>query len=243
MWVQNEIGTINPVQEIAEACFSRGVTFHTDATQALGRIPISLKDTKITYLSASAHKVYGPKGIGLLYHNENLISDVPPFFKGGGHESGLRSGTLATPLIAGFGKACEIISDPKVIEDETKRILALRQTLCDGLVKIFDDLKINTCFEQSVANYLHLSWNQFRLPRVFSHIAVSRGSACSSQKADWMSPTLISMGLTQEQISNSLRITLGRFTTLDDIHNTIEIFKNLKDRTQITSRGNYFAST
>jgi len=230
MWVQNEIGTINPIQEIAEVCFSNGVTFHTDATQALGRVPISLKNTKVTYLSASAHKIYGPKGIGLLYHNEDLVSDIPPLLKGGGHELGLRSGTLATPLIAGFGKACELIADPNVIHEEAQNISALRQFLLDGLTELFDDLKVNTCFDKSVASHLHLSWNHFKLPRVLSRLAVSRGSACSSQKTDWMSPTLVSMGLTQEQILNSIRISLGRFTTLDDIKETIGIFKNLKSR-------------
>lgn len=236
MWVQNEIGTINPIEEISSICAEQGVAFHTDATQALGRLPINVKKLNVTYMSASAHKIYGPKGIGFLYHNPDLTYQVPlsPLLRGGGHESGRRSGTLALPLIAGLAKACQLVTTASAIDQEMKRIATLRHQLLQGLIPLFDDLVVNTPLQRSVATHLHLSWQKFLLPKVMVKVAASRGSACSSQKANWMSPALLAMGVSPECIQNSLRLTLGRFTTEQDISVTLQAFSELKHRSQLT---------
>jgi cysteine desulfurase len=230
MWVQNEIGAINPIKEISEFCYQKGIEFHTDATQALGRLWLNVKDIPITFLSASAHKIYGPKGIGFLYHNSDLVTDLPPLLKGGGHESGRRSGTVPTPLIAGLGEACRLISTKEAVEEECERISRLRSQLAQGMLSIFDDLRINSDFEKCVSTHLHVSWRKFSLPKVIAKIAASRGSACSSHKMNWLNPTLQAIGLTFREIQNSLRLTLGRFTTEEDIQNALLVFEELKSR-------------
>ena len=137
-----------------------------------------LSELPITFLSASAHKIYGPKGIGLLYHNSHLISDLPPLLKGGGHENSRRSGTLAVPLIAAFGKACSLISNADDLKKEQNRLGILRDQLFKGLLEIFPNIKINTPLHKSVTSHLHISLQApFRLPKVLMKIAASRASA------------------------------------------------------------------
>jgi len=232
MWVQNEIGAINQIDEICKMCYQKGIPFHTDATQALGRVPLNIKKLPITFLSASAHKVYGPKGIGLLFCNQNLSSEITPFFRGGGHENGRRSGTLATPLIAGFGESCRLVADPGLTRIENERIAKLRHQLCLGLLRIFPDLKINTSFDHSVSTHLHVSWREFLLPKALAKIAASRGSACSSQRANWLSPTLTAIGLSSHESQNSIRLTLGRFTLETEIEEALINFEDLKYKVQ-----------
>jgi len=223
MLANNEIGTIAPLQEIGALCRQRGVVFHTDATQAVGKIPVNVGKMNIDLMSFSAHKMYGPKGIGALYVSRSQSHlDVVQQIDGGGHERGLRSGTLNVPAIVGFGKACEIAETE--MAGESARVGGLRDRLINGITSRIDDVSVNGHPTARLPNNANLAFahvNADRLMMDMKDIAVSTGSACSSASPE-ASHVLKAIGLSDESIQSSLRFGLGRFTTEEEVDYVIQ---------------------
>lgn len=223
MWVQNEIGSIFPIAQIGEICRDRSVYFLSDATQAIGKVPVDLKTTHVDLLSFSGHKLYGPKGIGFLYHrNRSPHVEIRPLIHGGGHELGERSGTLNVPGIIGLCRAIEI----GVAERESNTQLAseLRNSLWAGLKKQFPTARLNgPSFESQLrsAYNLNLTFPGQRVPEHIPHLAMSRGSACYSGKTS-TSHVLRAIGLSEPEAQNTLRLSLGRGLSSKDIDHAIE---------------------
>ena len=216
MHASNEIGTIEPIAEIGKICRERKVYFHTDASQSFGKIPIDVKKMNIDLLTASSHKIYGPKGAGLLYVREGIR--IVPLFHGGGQESGLRSSTVNLPAVVGFAKATEICKSE--MKTENARLTKLRNKLIKGILKI-DDAKLNGDPKNRLANNVNVSFpyieGESLIIQLDMHgIACSTGSACSSIKLE-PSYVLLAIGLKPAQAHGSLRISLGRFTTEKEI--------------------------
>lgn len=226
MWVNNEIGTVYPIQEIAELCSSQKIYFHSDATQALGKMDVNMKSSPVDLLSFSGHKIYAPKGVGALYiRSQNPRVSLSPLMTGGGQEKGLRSGTLNVPAIVGLGEACELAQ--KHMSTEIPRLKELQGLLWSELQKNFSGIRLNGHPTLRAPNNLNVTFAQ-KLPPEMSHIAVSRTSACMSGAAT-ASPTLLHLGLSEEEAHNTLRISLGRWTTPEDVKNLIlELKKALK---------------
>lgn len=222
MMANNEIGTIAPIEEIGAVCREAGVLFHTDATQAVGRIPVRVGSLNVDLMSFSAHKMYGPKGIGALYIRATRPkTDLVSQLDGGGHERGLRSGTLNVPAIVGFGKAAAIAGE--VMSTEMVRISVLRDRLEDGILSQIDDANINGDRNIRLPHNLNITlrgMNADRLIMEMKDIAVSTGSACSSSLAE-PSHVLKAIGLSDEAVLSSIRFGLGRFTTDEEIDYTI----------------------
>lgn len=226
MIANNEIHTINPIKEISRVCKERGIMFHVDAAQAIGKIKIDVKNLGVDMLSLSSHKFYGPKGIGILYI-KNGINDITlnPLLHGGKQEKGLRSGTLAVPLIVGLGFASKIsknIFDNE--ETELVRIKELTKKMFLGLKNNINEIKLNGVdLEDRLPGglsltfpYIDIGQLQFEVP----HICFSRSSACSSGHLDY-SYVLKAIGITPEQAVGTGRFCVGRFTTEEDIQETI----------------------
>ena len=223
MYANNEIGLIHPIKEIAAIAKKHNVLFHTDATQAAGKIPIDVQEEGIHLLSMSAHKMYGPKGVGALYvRRKNPRVKVTAQMDGGGHERGMRSGTLNVPGIVGFGKACEICMNE--MEEETKRISALRDKLETALMKT-EEAYINGSTQHRLPHVTNISFKYVEgeglLMGFNKDIAVSSGSACTSASLE-PSYVLKALGLGDDLAHSSLRFGLGRFTTEDQIDYTVE---------------------
>lgn len=219
----NEIGTIHPMQEIGEICRSKGVLFHTDAAQALGKIKMDVKGMNIDLMSMSAHKIYGPKGVGALYIcSKNPKVRLAAQIDGGGHERGFRSGTLNVPGIAGFGKACEIYKNET--DTESKMILGLREKLYSGIKKRLSGVYLNGHPDKRLPGNLNLSFEYAdadSLMMSMKDIAVSSGSACSSEEVK-PSHVLKAIGVKDELIRCSIRFGIGRFNTEEEIDYTID---------------------
>lgn len=218
MLANNEVGTINPIGEIAEICHARGVLVHCDAVQAIGRIPVSVHELGADLVSLSAHKLYGPKGVGALYIRP---SDRPirlePLLDGGGHERHLRSGTLPVPLIVGFGTACRLAHEN--LAEESKQIAALRDQLWRGLSERISGLTLNGDPHARLPGNLNVSFEGIdgeSLMRSLTEIAVSSGSACTTAEPE-PSHVLRAMGVSDSLSRASLRFGLGRFTTCEEI--------------------------
>lgn len=221
MAANNEIGVLQPVAEIGALCRARKVTFHTDAAQAVGKVPVDVEAMAVDLMSISAHKLYGPKGIGALYVRRRPRVRLEPLIDGGGQERGLRSGTLATPLCVGFGAACAIARAE--MADEATRLAGLRDRLLGGLRARLDGVRLNGDPARRLAGNLNLS---FDLPPgatgdegLVGHmegIAVSTGSACTSVAVE-PSYVLRALGVPDPLARASLRIGLGRFTTVADV--------------------------
>ncbi len=218
MWANNEIGTIAPLGEIAALCKARGILFHTDATQAAGRIPVDLRHVPADLVSFSAHKMYGPKGVGALYVRPRtpripLASQID----GGGHERGMRSGTLNVPGIVGFGKAAELAA--KEMAEENVRIADLRDRLVAGIQHHLGETFVNGHPVERLPHNASVTFPGRRadaLMMAMKDIAVSSGSACSSaQPGD--SHVLRAIGLSASESKETLRFGLGRFTTREEI--------------------------
>jgi cysteine desulfurase len=218
MAANNEVGTINPIAEIGGLCHERGVVFHTDAAQAVGKIPLDVRSGPVDLLSLSAHKFNGPKGIGALYVRRG---DPPirlePLFDGGGQERGVRSGTVAVPLVVGLGLAAELA----IIEraQEAIRLHDLRERLHQGIASRVPSVHLNGPRADRLPGNLNLSFAGVEgeaLMMAMRDVAVSSGSACSSSNPE-PSHVLLAMGLDEDRARASLRFGLGRFTTLDDI--------------------------
>ncbi len=222
MFVNNEIGVVQPIAEIGEICRERGIVFHVDAAQATGKVEIDLEKLKVDLMSFSAHKTYGPKGIGALYVRRKPRVRLEAQMHGGGHERGLRSGTLPTHQIVGMGEAFRIAKAE--MAEENRRIRKLRDKLLKGLTDI-DATYVNGDIEQRVPHNLNLSFNYVEgesLIMAVKDIAVSSGSACTSASLE-PSYVLRALGRNDELAHSSIRFTLGRFTTEEEIDYTIDL--------------------
>lgn len=224
MWVNNEIGVIQPIAEIGELCRSKGIIFHCDAAQATGKVKIDLEQVKVDLMSFSAHKTYGPKGIGALYVRRKPRVRLEAQMHGGGHERGMRSGTLAPHQIAGMGEAFRIAREE--MDEELQRIRNLRDRLAKGLGEI-EETYINGDMDLRVPHNLNVSFNYVEgesLIMAIKDIAVSSGSACTSASLE-PSYVLRALGRSDELAHSSIRFTIGRFTTEEDIDFTINLLK------------------
>ena len=218
MLANNEIGTIQPVGEIGRLCKERGVIFHTDATQAFGKLPIDVEAMGIDLLSCSAHKIYGPKGVGALYvRRKNPRVRCAPVLHGGGHERGMRSGTLNVPGIVGLGQAAELAREEMAAE--AQRLASYRQRLWDRISSQLDQVTLNGHPERHLPNLLNVSFAYVEgeaLMMGFNDIAVSSGSACTSASLE-PSYVLKALGVGEDLAHSSIRFSFGRFTTEEEI--------------------------
>jgi cysteine desulfurase len=224
MMVNNEIGVIQPIAEIGEICRARGVIFHCDAVQAAGKLPIDLATLKVDLLTITAHKMYGPKGIGALYVRRKPRVRIEPQIHGGGHERGFRSGTLATHQIVGFGEAARLAK--LEMAEDAKRIRALRDRLWRGLSSM-EAVVLNGDLERRIPGNLNVSFNYVEgesLIMAIKDIAVSSGSACTSASLE-PSYVLRALGRSDELAHSSIRFTLGRFTTEEEIDYAVNLVR------------------
>ncbi len=222
MLANNEIGTIHPVKEIGRIAKEKGVLFHCDATQGVGKIPVDVQAMGIDLMSFSAHKIYGPKGVGALYvRKKGPRVRLAPIIDGGGHERGMRSGTLPVPLIVGFGKACELCGQEMAAE--SVRLAALRDKLRDGILKVLDEVYLNGHPTERLPHNLNLSFAYVEgesLLMGVKEIALSSGSACTSATLE-PSYVLRALGVGSDLAHSSIRFGLGRFNTEEEIDYTI----------------------
>ncbi len=224
MLVNNEIGVIQPIAEIGEFCRSKGIIFHCDAAQATGKVHIDLEKTKVDLMTFTAHKTYGPKGIGALYVRRKPRVRLEAQMHGGGHERGLRSGTLPTHQIVGMGEAFRIAKEE--MDSEIVRIKALRDRLAEGLMEM-EEVYVNGDMEHRVPHNLNVSFNYVEgesLIMAIKDLAVSSGSACTSASLE-PSYVLRALGRSDELAHSSIRFTFGRFTTEEDVDFTIKLIK------------------
>jgi cysteine desulfurase len=224
MFVNNEIGVIQDVAAIGELCRARGIIFHCDAAQATGKVVVDLEQLKIDLMSMSAHKTYGPKGIGALYVRRKPRVRLEAQMHGGGHERGLRSGTLPTHQIVGMGEAFRLARLEMATENE--RIRMLRDRLHAGLSQI-EEIYVNGDIERRVPHNLNVSFNYVEgesLIMAIKEVAVSSGSACTSASLE-PSYVLRALGRSDELAHSSIRMTVGRFTTAEEIDFTIDLLK------------------
>ncbi|HTH44521.1 MAG TPA: IscS subfamily cysteine desulfurase [Oxalicibacterium sp.] len=225
MLVNNEIGVIQPIAEIGELCRSKGIIFHSDAAQATGKVKIDLENTKVDLMSFSAHKTYGPKGIGALYVRRKPRVRIEAQMHGGGHERGLRSGTLATHQIVGMGEAFRIAREE--MDEELSRVKGLRDRLAKGLMEM-EEVYINGDMAHRVPHNLNVSFNYVEgesLIMAIKDLAVSSGSACTSASLE-PSYVLRALGRSDELAHSSIRFTIGRFTTEEEVDFTIKLIKD-----------------
>jgi cysteine desulfurase len=220
MAANNEIGVLQPINEIGQACRERGVHFFTDATQALGKLPLDVQAGQIDLLCGSGHKVYGPKGVGMLYaRRSNPRVHMEPLIHGGGHEGGLRSGTLASPLIVGFGEAVEL--GCKEMKKESARLKELTQQMLAQLKEGIPDLKLNGHPEKRLPGNLNVSLGSVNAEAVVSglsdKISLSTGSACTSKEV-LPSHVLTELGLDEARLLSSIRISFGLQNSMQDVN-------------------------
>lgn len=227
MFGNNEVGTIEPIGELTKICHSKKIISHTDAVQALGKIPINVKELGVDLLSMSSHKINGPKGIGALYVKKSI--SLNPLIFGGGQESGLRSGTENVANIVGFGKACEIAKDN--LSKNIVLLKNLRNSLINQVKKQIPSVTLNGHPEKRLPNNTHFTFlgingEDLIIKLDENDIAASTGSACSvrTQKA---SHVLQSMKFSHEQITGSLRLTVGITNTMSDIDQAVRVLKNV----------------
>jgi cysteine desulfurase len=224
MFVNNEIGVIQDIPTIGELCREKGVIFHVDAAQATGKVAIDLQNLKVDLMSFSAHKTYGPKGIGALYIRRKPRIRIEAQMHGGGHERGFRSGTLATHQIVGMGEAFDLAYKEMAVENE--RVRVLRDRLLSGLSDIAE-IYVNGDMEHRVPHNLNVSFNYVEgesLIMAVKDLAVSSGSACTSASLE-PSYVLRALGRSDELAHSSIRFTIGRFTTEADIDFTVSLMK------------------
>ena len=222
MHVNNEIGVIQDIKTIGDICRERKVLFHTDATQSVGKLPINLAELNVDLLSMSSHKLYGPKGIGALYVRRKPRVRLEAIIHGGGHERGMRSGTLPVHQIVGMGEAYRIAKEE--MADEMARLTALRDRLYNGL-KVIEETYVNGSMEHRIGSNLNISFNFVEgesLMMALRDIAVSSGSACTSASLE-PSYVLRALGRNDELAHSSIRFTLGRWTTEEEIDYTISL--------------------
>lgn len=223
MHANNEIGTIEPIEEIAELAGTKSIIFHTDAVQSAGKIPIDVKETGIDLLSISAHKIYGPKGVGALYVRKG--TRLEPIMHGGGHERGLRSSTENIPGIVGLGKAAELAE--RRMSEDTARLTSLRDQLVKETLSSIEESYLNGHPKKRLPNNAHFRFTGIEGEALILNldekgIAASTGSACSSKKL-LPSHVLMAIGLDEVQAHGSLRLTLGRENTKEDIEYVLQV--------------------
>ncbi len=229
MFANNEIGTIEPIKEIGEIAKTHDIIFHTDAVQAFGKIPIDVNEMNIDLLSASAHKLYGPKGVGMLYIRNKGVREgwgkfIEPIMYGGGHERDMRPSTVNVPGIAGFAKAAELAKEE--MEEEARRQIKLRDKIIKWVTENIEDSYLNGHPTKRLPNNVNLGFSYVEgesivLDLDMEGIATSTGSACSSKSLD-PSHVLLAIGLKPEEAHGSLRVTVGRFITEDDVNYFLE---------------------
>jgi cysteine desulfurase len=234
MYANNEIGTIEPIEEIGKIALENEITFHTDAVQAVTKIPIDVKKLHIDMLALSSHKIYGPKGIGALYIRNGV--KIQPIIHGGGHEKGMRSSTLNTPGIVGLGKACELAK--KRMTSDNTRMKTLRDKLIKDVLKI-EESYLNGHPEKRLVNNAHFRFTGIEGESLLlgldeQGIATSTGSACSSQKLQ-ASHVLLAIGLDPVQAHGSLRISLGRENTKEEITYVSKVLPQIVERLRTMS--------
>jgi cysteine desulfurase len=223
MLANNEVGTVNPVAEIGQVVKARGAVFHIDAVQGVGKIPFDVATTHADLVSLSAHKMYGPKGVGALYVRRKPRVRITPIIDGGGHERGMRSGTLNVPGIVGFGKAAELSAAE--MPEESKRLLALRERLRLGIEARVTDTVLNGSLEHRLPGSLNMSFAYVEgeaLMMALKDVAVSSGSACTSASLE-PSYVLRAMGVPVEMAHTSIRFGLGRFNTEEEVDYVIDL--------------------
>jgi cysteine desulfurase len=224
MFVNNEIGVIQDIPKIGEICRERGIIFHVDAAQATGKVAINLADLKVDLMSFSAHKTYGPKGVGALFVRRKPRIRIEAQIHGGGHERGMRSGTLATHQIVGMGEAFRIAREEMVAENE--HIRKLRDRLWSGLSEI-EEVYLNGDLTRRVPHNLNISFNYVEgesMLMALKDIAISSGSACTSASLE-PSYVLRALGRNDELAHSSIRFSVGRFTTEEEVDFTIKLIK------------------
>jgi cysteine desulfurase len=235
MFANNEIGTIQPVEEIGKFAKERGVLFHTDAVQAVGKIPVDVEKMGIDLLTCTAHKIYGPKGIGALYVRRKAPRvRIAAMIDGGGHERGTRSGTVPVPLAVGFGRAAEICHE--VMGEEGARLGKLRDTLQDRILSTVDETYLNGHPDKRLPHNLNLSFayveGESVLMGLNKEVALSSGSACTSSTLE-PSYVIAALGVGADLAHSSIRFGLHRFTTEEEVDQvadrTIEVVKRLRD--------------
>ena len=225
MHINNEIGVINDIEKIGDLCRENGVIFHVDAAQSAGKINIDLSTLKVDLMSFSAHKIYGPKGIGALYVRRRPRIRLQPLFHGGGQERGIRAGTLPTHQIVGMGEAFKIAMNEMV--DDHEKISSHRDTLWKGLNNM-EEIYVNGSVETGYPGIFNLSFNYVEgesLIMALKNIAVSSGSACTSASLE-PSYVLRALGRPDELAHSSIRFSFGRFTTEDEVNSTVELVKD-----------------
>lgn len=235
MHANNEIGTIHPVKEISKITKEKNIPLMSDATQSVGKIPVDVKDLGVDIIAFSAHKLYGPKGVGALYINKENKPDITPIITGGGQEKGMRPGTLNVPGIVGFGKACELCS--KEMESDSKRLRQLREQLEFELMEL-DGVQLNSSSNNRLPYMTNISFQNIdsnHLLRRLKNLAVSQGSACTSSMHK-PSHVLKAMGLSDQLALSSIRMGLGRFTTKEEIDIAIQTIKDIIPRLRLITQ-------
>ena len=231
MHANNEIGTIYPVAEFGKIAHKNDIIFHVDAAQTVGKIPVNVANMNVDLLSFSGHKIYAPKGVGALFvRRKNPRIRLAPQIHGGGHERGLRSGTLNVPGVIGLGKACEICAVE--MQTEATRIAKLRKQLLDGILSNMEGVTINGTMENRLDGNLNLTFygvDSETLILSMKEIAVSSGSACTSADIE-PSHVLKALGLSNLQARSSLRLSIGRMTTADEIDFVTQQIENAVNR-------------
>ena len=250
IYVNGEVGTINPITEVGDIAEKYGIIFHSDATQGIGKIESNVDELKVDLMSLTAHKMYGPKGIGALYVRKKTPPiQLYPLLHGGGQENNIRSGTLNVPGIVGFGTACELCEQE--MEEEAKRITALREQLYHGLSKRIDRVYLNGHPTQRLPGNLNLSFEFVESQSVLSglkEIALSSGSACNSESIE-PSYVLRAMGVRDELAFGALRFGLGRHNTETEVNTVVERvatqvarLRELSPLYEMVQNGNYEAA-
>src|SRR5438045_845168 len=245
MYANNEIGVLQPVAEIGKLCHERGIIFHSDATQAVGKVPVDVIKQNIDVMSISAHKMYGPKGVGALYvRRKNPRVQVSPIIDGGGHERGMRSGTLNVPGIVGLGKACAIASEE--MPREACHLAGLRNRLRDRIMGKLDEVYINGSMEHRLPGNLNISFAYVEgesLLMGINDVAVSSGSACTSATLE-PSYVLKALGTGDDLAHSSIRFGIGRFNTeaevdyvADRVCETVERLRELSPLYEMAKEG------
>ncbi|MBI1807025.1 MAG: IscS subfamily cysteine desulfurase [Ignavibacteria bacterium] len=230
MTANNEIGTIQEIEQIGKICREKDVFFHTDATQAIGKIPLSVKSSQIDLISFTGHKIYGPKGVGALYvRSSSPRVRLSPQMEGGGHEHGMRSGTLNVPGVVGLAKALEV--SVQSMEDESNRLLSLRDRMFDRLTRELDEVFLNGHPARRLSHNLNVSFLHVEdnaLMMSMKDIALSTGSACSTANPE-PSHVLKALRLRTERLHSAIRFGLGRFTTAEEVDYVLDrVIENVK---------------
>jgi cysteine desulfurase len=242
MAANNEIGVLQPIREIGALCRERGVLFHSDAVQAVGKVPVDVQAMNVDLMSITAHKIYGPKGVGALYvRNRKPGMRLAPLIDGGGHELGMRSGTLNVSGIVGLGKACELCMQE--MAEESKRLTALRDRLKDGIQSRLEGVHVNGDRERRLPQNLNLSFDGVEGEELLTGldgVAVSSGAACRSSATE-SSHVLRAMGLGEDRAQSSIRFGLGRFNNQEEvdyvIDRIVETVKGLREFSEFALRG------